>query len=276
MTDLKGSAPASEVYSQRDNPAFEAWMAARTAAQEAAFFLPYLRPGMQVLDMGCGPGAITLGLAEAVAPGTVIGIDLQPTQVGFARALAAERRVANVRFAVGNGYQLSFPDHSFDAVFAHGVLMHLREPVRALAEMRRVLGPGGIVGVRDPDLEAGFLTPVTPLLEQERALRIRVRQHNIGGDPFLGRHHRRLLLEAGFVRAEASASVVSAGSLEETRRRAAWFKDQLRGLARTALAEGWVNQATVDAMLAEIDAWAERPDAFSAGIWCEAVGWVGD
>ena len=62
------------------NPFFEAEMALRTASQEAAFFLPSLRPGIRVLDLGCGPGSITLGLAEAVDPGEVVGVDLQPNK----------------------------------------------------------------------------------------------------------------------------------------------------------------------------------------------------
>ena len=266
--------PISETYSHQDNPAMEAWWTARTAASEAAFFLPYLRPGMDLLDVGCGPGTITLGLAEVVAPGSVVGIDLQLAQVAQARTMAAERPARNARFAVATGYQLPFPSASFDAVFAHAVLMHLREPARALTEMRRVLRPNGIVGVRDPDWGAEFLAPTTPLLEQARALRLRVRQHN-GSDPFLVRRHRRLLLEAGFARAVATAVVESAGSLEETRHRAAWFRDQIRGLGRTAIAEGWIDQPTVDVMAAEYEAWAERPDAFAAEVWCAAIGRVG-
>jgi hypothetical protein len=53
-------------------------------------------------------------------------------------------------------------------------------------------------------------------------------------------------------------------------------KIRLHGFAKIGLAEGWVTQATVDAMLAEIDAWAERPDAFFVATWCEAVGWTAD
>ena len=128
-----------ESYPQRANPVFEAEMALRTASQEAAFFLPSLRPGIRVLDLGCGPGSITLGLAEAVAPGEVVGVDFQPSQVAQAQALGAARGLMNVRFEVADVYRLPFPDGSFDAAFAHVVLMHLREPVRALAEMRRVL-----------------------------------------------------------------------------------------------------------------------------------------
>jgi len=58
-------------YSQHANPAFEERLALRTAAKEGAFFMPFLRPGMRVLDVGCGPGSITLGLAEKAAPGEV-------------------------------------------------------------------------------------------------------------------------------------------------------------------------------------------------------------
>lgn len=269
------TASPREIYSQRDNPSYKAELAKRTAARNAAFLLPHLRPGMRLLDVGSGPGTITLGLAETVAPGQVVGIDIEPTQVEEARAAAAERGVRNVRFEVGDAYRLPFADRSFDAVFAHTVLMHLREPVRALADMRRVVRPGGIIGVRDPDVAAGFSVPATPLREQRRALQLRVLQQH-GGDFSLGRHHRRLLLEAGFVRAEATASTESAGSPESTRRRAAIAKIRLQGFAKVGLAEGWVTEATVDAMLADIDAWAESPDAFYVSTWCEAIGWRED
>ena len=271
---LTGLSERKEVYSFRDNPAFEACLASmRTAAKNAAFFLPYLRPGMRLLDVGSGPGSITLGLAEAVAPGEVVGIDMQQSQVERARALAVERGRPNVRFEVGDAYQLSsFPDRSFDAVFMRTVLCHLREPVRALAEMRRVLRPSGIAGVSDPDFGTILSSPATPLLEQWFALVIRVFQHN-GGDLFRARHLRSLLLEAEFVRTKATSTTINAGSQEETRDYAAFMKTWS---VRTALAEGWVTQATVDAMWAEIDAWGERPDAFFVMTYCEAVGWTGD
>lgn len=270
-----GAMPAVESYSQRANPVFEDELLHRTAAKEGAFFLSYLRPGMRVLDLGCGPGSITLGLADAVAPGEVVGVDLQPSQVEQARALSDVRGVRNVRFEVANVYRLPFPDGSFDVAFGNAVLMHLREPARALAEVRRVLRAGGIAGFRDADWGGRIHTPATPLLEQWYALTVRVRQHN-GGDPFMGRHHRRLLLEAGFAKAQANVSVSSAGTLAETRRRAIFLKAQLQGFASTALAEGWMDQKTLEAVVAEIDAWAERPDALYVETFCEALGWVTD
>ena len=263
----------AEVYSQQSNPAFEAELATRTASQDATFLLPFLRPAMQVLDVGCGPGSITLGLAEVVARGRVVGIDIQPEMVKQAQALANARRATNAHFEVADIYRLPFTDATFDAAFANGVLMHLREPGRALAEVRRVLRPGGIAGLRDPDFGAMLHAPATPLLERWLALRIKVRQHN-GGDPFLSRHYRRLLLEAGFARAEASVSVESAGSVEETQRHAVFLKAQLRGFARTAVSQRWMDQPMVERAAAEIDAWAQRPDAFSATMWCQAVGWM--
>ena len=189
--------------------------------------------------------------------------------------MSAARGVKNVRFEVADVYRLPFPDGSFDAVFAHVVLMHLSEPVRALTEMRRVLRPGGIVGVRDCDWGGRIHAPMTPLLERWYTLTVRIRQRN-GGDPFMGRNHRRFLLDAGFARAKASVSVWSAGTPEETRHHAIFLKAQLQGFAPTALAEGWMDQVTVEAVSAEIEAWALRPDALYVDVYCEAIGWVSE
>jgi len=263
-----------ELHKRQGWASFEAELAKRTASQEAAHLLPHLRAGMHVLDAGCGPGPITLGLAAAVAPGEVVGIDLQPSLVEHARALAVQHGVVNVRFEVANIYDLPFPDGSFDAAFSNRVLQQLREPVRALAELRRVLRPGGIAGVCDLDYGGRLIAPETSL-QKCYSLLERVQPH-IGANFYIGRHHRRLLLEAGFMRTEAGASIRSAGSLEETREFAVFLKASVSRFTPTALAEGWIDQATVDAIVAEIDAWAERPDAFHAGTTCKALGWVSD
>lgn len=261
-------------YAQAGNPAFEAELTHRTASQEAAFFVPHLQPGMKLLDAGCGPGTITIDLAERVTPGKTIGIDIQPTQIEQTQALATERGITTVEVAVADVYDLPFPDNSFDAAFAHGVLMHLREPRRALSELHRVLRPNGILGVRDPDWGAScFCVPTTSLLETFQAIRVQRRQY-LGNDVLIGRHHRRLMLEAGFVWTEAGASVDSAGTPEQLYKRATFFKAVLQGITQAALQEGWTDQSTVDAIATELDTWALRPDAFSAIMWCETLGWV--
>jgi len=193
--------------------------------------------------------------------------------VARARSIASERKVSNVTFSVANTYNLPFPDRTFDAVFAHAVLMFVRDPVAALTEIRRVLRAGGFVGLRDPDLGSRILEPATPLLQEWLELRVRVRKHD-GGDSSRARHHRELLLDSGFARADAAAGVTSAGSLAETRRSAAFEKAQFDGLVRTALTEGWLDDARAEAMGKEILDWGERPNAFSATVWCETLGWV--
>jgi ubiquinone/menaquinone biosynthesis C-methylase UbiE len=172
----KSTGQRAEKYSQHANPPFEQRLALRTAANEGAFFLPFLRPGMRVLDVGCGFGSITLGLAERIAPGEIVGLDFQPSQIAQAQVLAASRGQRNVRFDVADVYQLPFPDASFDAAFANTVLMHLNQPVRALTEMRRVLRPGGIVGIRDCDWGGRIHAPTTPLLDQWYAIMVRGRE----------------------------------------------------------------------------------------------------
>jgi ubiquinone/menaquinone biosynthesis C-methylase UbiE len=256
----------------------QARLARRTAATAAAFFLPHLRLGMRLLDCGCGVGSITVGLAAAVAPGEAVGVDIQPAQVERARALAAERGLTNVKFEVASAYELPYPDASFDAVFAHTLLLHLAEPARALLEMKRVLKPGGVVGIADPDHGAMLREPSMPLVDEAHHLLMRVVAHN-GGDNYRARHHQRLLREAGFVRPAAGASLDTVGvwaTPDETRQFAAWEADQLRQPATVELvtAQGWADTAKLDSMHAAMLAWGDEPDAMLAIIGVTAVGWV--
>ncbi|MDP8923625.1 MAG: class I SAM-dependent methyltransferase [Chloroflexota bacterium] len=235
---------------------------------------------MRLLDCGCGPGSITVGLAEAAAPGEVIGLDLQPAQIERARLLAAERGVLNVRFEVGDVSQLPFPDASFDAAFAHTLLLHVRDRVGALREIRRVLKPGGVVGVVDDDHGARLVAPPTPLMEEALGLFMKVVQHH-GGDPYFARSMRGLLLQAGFARTEGSATVDGGGcwgSGADTRFFAEWMVEQMNGpaFAELVVGEGWADQSRLDAMAAAIHAWGARSDAFFAVMAPAAVGWVSD
>jgi ubiquinone/menaquinone biosynthesis C-methylase UbiE len=133
-----------------------AFMSARTAQREAAFLFPRLKPGVRLLDIGCGPGTITAGLARAVAPGEVTGLDRAGAQLDLARENAAREGLANVRFVPGSVYTLPFADQEFDVVFAHALFEHLKDQIAALREIHRVLRPGGIVALRSPDW-GGFI-----------------------------------------------------------------------------------------------------------------------
>jgi len=260
-------------YAQEGNTAFETHLAQRTIAQSSVFIQPFLRAGMRVLDAGCGPGSITVGLAAAVAPGEVVGVDLQPSQVERARTLAASERIRNVRFEVADVYALPFADRSFDLIFAHALLMHVHDHVRALSELRRVLRPGGLIDVRDPDLLTTVLVPATPTLERYRALRQQI-EVEAGHDLSFARQYRRLLLEAGFTRTTAGASADSAGTLQATRAHATFLTAQLYGHARSGYLGASLDNQAVERFAAELKVWGERADAFCAWMWYEAIGWT--
>jgi SAM-dependent methyltransferase len=175
----------------------------RTAENSAAYLLPHLAADARVLDVGCGPGTITAGLADRVPRGHVTAIDAAPGIVEQARAEVGDR--ANLTFATGDVYALDYPDDSFDVVHAHQVLQHLSDPVRALREMRRVARPGGIVAARDGDYGGFTWYPELPVLDEWRALYMAVARGN-GGEPNGGRHLHVWAREAGFTDVASSSS----------------------------------------------------------------------
>ncbi|TQK50962.1 ubiquinone/menaquinone biosynthesis C-methylase UbiE [Streptomyces sp. SLBN-118] len=177
----------------------------RTAANSAAYLIGELRPGMDVLDVGCGPGTITADLAELVAPGRVTAVDAAEDVLVQAHETAAGRGVAHVRFAVADVHALDYPDDSFDVVHAHQVLQHVGDPVQALREMRRVCRPGGIVAARDSDYGAFTWFPQIPALDDWQRLYRRVARAN-GGEPDAGRRLLSWARAAGFSEITASAA----------------------------------------------------------------------
>jgi ubiquinone/menaquinone biosynthesis C-methylase UbiE len=271
----EGPRGTREVYTHNYSEAFQRLHGQRTADHDAAFFLPYVRPGMRLLDCGCGPGSITLGLAARVAPAEVVALDLAQEQLDAAQALAAARGIANVRFQRGDIYALPFPAASFDGAFAHNVLEHLHDPLAALREIRRILRPGGVVGVRDDDWSAYLLEPQSPLVGQGIELILRVVEHN-GGNFRRARHYGRLLREAGFEEIAAYATAGGSGTTEPVAHLAGAMVRQLRDPAFVAVveAQGWADQATLSAMMAAIEAWATAPDAYLAFMKPAATGWV--
>ncbi len=255
-------------------------MAARTGQDTARFLVPFLTPGMDLLDCGCGQGNITIDLAELVAPGRVVGVDQRDGDLARARELAAVRNVANVTFQTASIYKLPFPDACFDAASAHHVLVHLADPVAALREIRRVLRPGGIVGIVDATHDRTIRTPTNSLLERWQELQVRARLHN-GGSPGFAPTHRACLRAAGFARAETHAIIGgphgadAAGTAVLTRQVARSHLAILQEMVRpVAVAQGWAEVAELDAMGDALMAWGEDPDACWMTPICCSVGWA--
>jgi ubiquinone/menaquinone biosynthesis C-methylase UbiE len=186
----------------------------RTAENSAAYLLSSLRPGFDLLDVGCGPGTITVDLAARVAPGRVVGLDVAADPLVEARDAAARAGVA-VTFEVGDVYALA-ADDSFDVVHAHQVLQHLTAPVAALREMARVCRPGGVIAVRDVDYGAFVTYPADEGLDRWLDLYYRVARRN-EAEPDAGRRLLSWAHAAGLRDTVATASTYCYASAEERR-----------------------------------------------------------
>ena len=225
----------------------------RTAENSCAYLLPHLRPGMSLLDVGCGPGTITADLAAVVAPGTLVAVDAAPEVLEEARVTAEARGAGNVVFEQADALSLPYPDGRFDVVHAHQVLQHLPDPVAALREMRRVCRRGGIVAARDGDYGGFLWTPPDPVLDRWQELYLAVARAN-GGEPFGGRWLVPWARSAGFSEISASASAWVYRSPEE---RQWWGASWAERVTRSAFAEAARDHglATGAELAAMADAW---------------------
>jgi SAM-dependent methyltransferase len=152
----------------------------RTAENSAAYLLPHLRPGMSLLDVGCGPGTQSVDLARRIAPGRVLAVDRVDDALDEARRHAADAGVDSIEFRVADGYALGLPDRSFDVVHAHQVLHHVSDPVSMLREFRRARRDDGVVAVREADYTGIIWHPSEPGLDRWRQLLSTVARDNDG------------------------------------------------------------------------------------------------
>ncbi|WP_329059968.1 methyltransferase domain-containing protein [Amycolatopsis sp. NBC_01480] len=152
-----------------------------------------LRPGQTVLDVGCGPGTDLPGMADAVtASGVVIGVDLEPSMVGQARRRVADRPWVEVR--EGDAHALPVPPQSVDRARADRMVQHVADPAAVFAEFRRVLRPGGVACVAEPDWDSLVVDPGD--LETNRAFN-RFVCATMVRNATVGRQAARLAQQAG-------------------------------------------------------------------------------
>ena len=236
----------------------------RTAENSAAYLLDSLRAGQSLLDVGCGPGTITLDLAELVAPGRVVGIDVADEVVACAEALRAERAVGNVEFRTGDVYRLAYGDASFDVAHAHQVLQHLTDPVAALREMRRVPRPGGLLAVRDADYGAFVWWPADPVLDRWLQIYHEVTARN-GAEADAGRRLASWVRAAGY---DDLTVTSSAWTFADSQARDWWgglWADRvgLSSFADQAVAYGLSNAAELEQIAAAWRRWAASEGYFA-------------
>jgi ubiquinone/menaquinone biosynthesis C-methylase UbiE len=233
----------------------------RTAENSASFLLGHLTPGMWLLDVGCGPGTITADLAGRLGEGTVVGIDLAEEVVERAREQHPTSTGAKLSFQAGDVYALEFPDETFDVVHAHQVLQHLGRPVDAVAEMRRVLKPGGLLAVRDADYGAFVWYPADPVLDRWMEVYHQLTRRN-GAEADAGRHLKAWVRAAGFGVVAATSSNWTFQSDEEREWWGGIWADRIRQseFASQCLEYGLANASDLAEFSDAFQRWIKDPD----------------
>ncbi len=265
--------PRRDAYTHGHHASVVAQHGRRTAEEAAAFLLPRLRPGMRLLDAGCGPGSITAGLARRVAPGEVVGVDAEPAVLAIARERGAG--LPNLRFEQASVYDLPHAADSFDAAYAHQLLQHLADPTAALRELARVVRPGGLVAVRDSDYQTMIGWPRSDAIEEWRALYTEMVRRN-GADANAGRRIPSWLARAGLGGIEVSTTVALMRERDEVRNWGDSWAERVTAsaFAAQALDRGLATRADLERIAAGWRAWARDPEALFLFVHVEGVAVV--
>lgn len=171
-----------------------------------------LKPGMDVLDLGCGPGFVSCLLGELVIDGQVLGIDQNENLLRAAVSQTPSSFNNRVQFQKGDIYHLENLGRTFDLVYSRFVFQHLEEPGRALESIASVLKPGGILIVMDVDDQWTGLEPSHPTLTEIYRLQQQYQQEQ-GGNRFIGRKLPELYLNAGFHQLQTQILYVSSDEI---------------------------------------------------------------
>ena len=237
-----------------------------TAETSARHLLPYLRPGLRILDFGCGPGIISVGLAKAVAPGELHGVDMEQSQVDLARAIALSQGQSNAIFHVGDATRLQFEDGYFNVAHCHNVLMHIPDTRAVLTEVKRVLKPGGIIGCREMICGSCFTHPNYGGVLRESWEMFEDLLAADDGHPQMGKELKSHILAAGFENIQVTnsfdvySSPADVAFIHAFAHR--WFLSP--EIINAAIKYGATTRELCDKIGAAYDQWKEHPGAFCA------------
>ncbi|GAB6903640.1 methyltransferase domain-containing protein [Kineosporia succinea] len=232
----------------------------RTVRNSAAYLMPHLRPGAELLDIGSGPGTITADLARRVAPARLTAVEVSDAALEVTRAGVQE---GNVSFVVADVHELHFADDSFDIVHAHQVLQHVADPVRALREMIRVCRPGGVVAVRDADYSGFVWYPQIPALDRWLDVYRAAARAN-QGEPDAGRRLLAWAREAGAAKVTASSSTWCHADPEAREGWGGMWADRIANSAITeqVLGSGLATPDDITEIAAGWREWVAAPDGW--------------
>ena len=243
-----------------------------TAEANVPLLLPYVRPGLRVLDFGCSVGSISTGLAKAAAPGEMHGVGDNPVNVEEARARARAAGQDNAVFHITSLTDLPFEDGFFDVANCHNILMYIPDTRAALAEVKRVLKPGGIIGCREIICDSSFIYPNLGVLQAVWDVFAGLVAFD-DGHPHMGKDLKNDILDAGFENIRVSASFETYSTPEQIAFMhyiiKAWFLSP--ELMEVGVKYGVSTPQIWERIRAAADRWKDAPEAIFAFAWGEAV-----
>jgi 2-polyprenyl-3-methyl-5-hydroxy-6-metoxy-1,4-benzoquinol methylase len=215
-----------------------------------------VKPGMACLDMGCGGGDVTRLLAERVGViGRVIGVDFDAEVIRLAERDAVADQLHHVAFHVADLFDYR-PEAPFDLVYARFLLSHLRDPSGAIAHLRQMLKPSGVLVVEDIEISGCFCHPPSPVFNRAGEL-YRATILRKGTDPDIGPKLPELLMAAGLQ--DVGVNVAQPAFLAGEGK--AMMSLTLKRISGAVLAERLMSAPELDALSAELVAFESRSDA---------------
>lgn len=245
-------------YTYGGKPCEEAKRLTKQAASFVEHDLPVLQrlglvQGMSVVDIGCGPGSVTIEIAKFVFPGQVIGIDRDETLIEQARNNAFSGNV-DIQFIVDDILATKLPANSFDFVYCRFALWAIPQRELAIQNMIRLAKPQGIICAQEPDAGGTIYWPETSAHQRYWNARVKYHQDRQDGvDPNLGRKLFMLFSQAGLSEIRFGISALYKHNFD-------WqiSAESYVGPGADALKAGYINEQ----VLVERAEWARNPLAF--------------
>ena len=222
------------------------------------------RAGKHLLDVGCGLGDDVRALAQIVgATGTAVGLDNSQTMIEVAKK-ASEGVDFPGTFQQGDLHRLPFAENTFDGCRAERVLIHSNDPAQALAEMVRVVRPGGSIVVIEPDLE----TVILHLTDHELARKLTAWRCTSVRNGRMGRQLPGLFLQSGLTAIQIFPTVHYETRLESL--------ESIQGMVRRAQQQHALTAEESMALLQELQLRNEHGQYFEFGVFFTLVGRKGE